>query len=373
MIRHIPQFRLKYVLAYYAAAIGLCLLGSSLAYLGPISSDAWQCWSGKNAWIRDGMRAVVASMLCILALAQMHVVGGTRQSAKRDLRALRPSCGSEFALFLIPIAVPLFSVWFLGSNFKDGLSSHPPCASVTIQNEFRQIWLPYVPYLFYMYGLWLLIVFPVLLFFFYWVRIDVGRRHTVISQFSEGLPSQPPKEADLTSQAFEKLLVAFQSYVIWLKEVAERYLFLIIIVALGLLYEQLTPSRFTVTEESINWAKTALWLLLGPALVCFVILVALGYQRTANRLQFALGELANRLACRGNASDLFDRIVEARSSLIWERSSAEFVLGVAKSATVAMPLIIALGGYVLQKLSGGEWIEIFIPKSLIKLIQGFYS
>ena len=36
----------------------------------------------------------------------------------------------------------------------------PQCRDVKIVDELRQIWLPYIPYAFYMYGLWFGVVWP---------------------------------------------------------------------------------------------------------------------------------------------------------------------------------------------------------------------
>ena len=140
-----------------------------------------------------------------------------------------------------------------------------------------------------------------------------------------------------------------------------------------MLYEQLTTSRLTVTSAFLDIAKVLLWLLLGPALVSFAVLVALGYQRTSRRLLHALGDIAAALAERKETQGLFDRVVATRNSLIWERSSTEFVVSVVKSAGIAMPLVIALGGYVIDALSQGKWLSIFLPDAVVKVIKGLYG
>jgi hypothetical protein len=72
-------------------------------------------------------------------------------------------------------------------------------------------------------------------------------------------------------------------------------------------------------------------------------------------------------------SAFFDRVVSTRNSLIWERGSTEFVVSVVKSAGIAMPMAIALGGYVLDALSEGKWLSIFLPESVLAFIRSLYG
>ncbi|WP_371882998.1 hypothetical protein [Caballeronia sp. S22] len=229
-----------------------------------------------------------------------------------------------------------------------------------------------MPYVLYVVGLWILIVFPVLIVLVRLIRKDVSRRREVLFQLNGSFPTFAPEDNELDSGCFEQIVVAFQSYVGWLKEVAERYISLIILVSLGLLYEQLTSSKLTTTTQSLDWAKVALWFLLGPSLIALVMIVALGYQGTARRVQSVYGRFAAGLIFPGNSA-LFDRVTKERSSLIWERGPTDFVLNVLKSATVAVPLFIALVAYVLPTITGGNWVEIFLPNSFIDMIRHLYS
>lgn len=284
-----------------------------------------------------------------------------------------PQDHSEYALLALVLVVPAMVLPTLIQSFVDGLPEIETCRRMDITNYWRDILVPYLPYLLYIYGLWIGLVFPVLLVLTRWIRHDNLIGSQLIKQLHETLPPDPPCEHDLTPEVFERLLVAYQSYVVWLKEVAERYLFIIVVVSLGLLYEQLTTSRFTATSAALDIAKILLWLLLGPALISFVVLVALGYQRTSRRLQHALGVLAAALAGRKEPQGLFDRVVATRNSLIWERGSTEFVVSVVKSAGVAMPLVIALSGYVIDALSRGKWLSIFLPDAVVKVIKSLYG
>jgi hypothetical protein len=157
-----------------------------------------------------------------------------------------------------------------------------------------------------------------------------------------------------------------------LRRIAERYLSVLIVVILALLYEQLTPSHETATGDAVEWGKIVLWLLLGPTLPLFVIYVAFGYQGLARKLESGLRTLAEALARNRNNADLLAKVMAARAELMWKQSPTEFVLTVVKSANIAMPLLVAVSGYVLHTLSGGEWIDVFVPREVVSLFHRFY-
>ena len=148
---------------------------------------------------------------------------------------------------------------------------------------------------------------------------------------------------------------------------------MLIVVILALLYEQLTPSHKTVTTEAVEWGKIMLWLLLGPVLPLFIIYVAFGYQGLARKLESGLDLLAEALARNRSEVDLLDKVIKARAELMWKQSPTEFVLTVVKSANIAMPLLIAVSGYVLHTLSGGQWIDVFVPREVVSLLQRLYQ
>jgi len=59
---------------------------------------------------------------------------------------------------------------------------------------------------------------------------------------------------------------------------------------------------------------------------------------------------------------------------MWEESPAAFVLSVVKSATISIPLLLAVTAYVVHTLSGPEgWLGIFVPRAVIDFVRRVFS
>jgi hypothetical protein len=365
-----PHLHPRTVIFYYAAVLVACALGTVLAYVGPLSSEAWQCWSGSGAWKRDVLRALVASFLCYFGLVQMGVIAGVSPKAK-DVRRLFPDERWEWGIFLGLVALLLVVLFKTGTTFLRDL---PPHCKPDVGDEFQQIWKPYIPYLVYATGLWFGIIWPVFLCLLRCIGRDIEWYRDATDGLDKSLPQEKTSVRELTAEAFDKLIVAFQDCVGGLKGMSERYLSILLIVVLALLYEQLTPSHETVTRQAVEWGKIALWLLLGPSLLIFLIFVASGYQEFARKVESGLHIFSDALTrSHKHESGLLARVFETRAKLMWDQSSTSFVVSVIKSASIAMPLIIAIGGYAVETLSGGEWIDMFLPKVIREGVVSVYS
>ncbi len=86
--RNLPTLTWRAALLYYLVVVGICAAGTFLAY-GPLTSDAWLCWSGPSAWIRDTLRALVFAALTIFALSALGVISQERQG-RHGIRHLFP-------------------------------------------------------------------------------------------------------------------------------------------------------------------------------------------------------------------------------------------------------------------------------------------
>jgi len=370
------RIKLKWLAVYIAGTVLTSGVGSYLAYQSPLTSSYWTCWAGSHAWKRDMIRASTYGILVFFSLVQLNISPRTRT---RYIWPFTPQRRIEYLLFGLMLVTPILVLPILIDSFIDGIPSHKSCDTFPLvtrnsPNYSRDILLPYLPYFVYIYSIGLGLIFPVLLLLVRCIRLDFARSKELIARLYVEIPQESPTDNQLTSQAFERLIVLYQSYVLWLTDVAERYIFLIIMISIGLLFEQFTPDHLTVTSASLDIGKFLLWLILGPSLITFVLLVAFGYQRTARQMQVGLGLIAQVLAENQQPAGLFDRIISTRNSLIWERSAAEFVVSVMKSAGVCMPLVIVLGGYIIDSLSKGDnWISVIIPSVLVNLIKSFYE
>jgi hypothetical protein len=286
-------------------------------------------------------------------------------------------------IILIVLALLLLGLNFviLPHSFRVGLaermavlSQKPGCTNLSqvVPDDFHQILRPYFPYLLHVLGLWGGIVVPIFLLLVRSVSADWDQweeNRTKLERFV--LKAQQPEIKDRII-VFDGLLVSLQDYVVALKGVAEQYVPILLGVSLILLYEQITPSSETVTPAAIEFGKLAVWLLLGPALLTCIVIVALGYQKAAHEAESGLSALVRAHPESVEDDEVLKRVAEARSKLIWDQSPAAFILSVAKSATVSIPLLLAVIAYVLHVHSEG-WFRIFVPQALVDFVQNLYK
>lgn len=381
------------ILAWYIAVLMVGSSGTFLAYeKDSLSSDAWRCWaaSGPHAWERDAARLLVAAILSVFMLWNMDTPAAIRKDRREHFLFQHPY-RYELVTFVVFIGLLLFfHLYLLPSSFRNDLPARAAfniklnptnryCANITNKvaaDDFGQILKPYIPYMLYATGLWMGVVTPVFLVLVRRIHEDwkqwTVRRAALDACLSPVLAyRETPSEA---AGAFERLHVAFQDYVIGLKELAERYFPVLLAVSLALLYEQLTTSKETVTTAAVEYGKVALWLLLGPTLLICITMVAVGYQNAARKTESGFRALAAFSSRHHTSPELLDRLSTTRARLMWEESPAAFVLSVVKSATISIPLLLAVTAYVVHTLSGPEgWLGIFVPRAVIDFVRRVFS
>src|ERR1700733_1859334 len=419
------------LLRWFLAWLAVASAGTYLAYrFCPLSSDAWRCWAGPRAWIRDVLRVLIAGALAVFCLWNLRVsIPKTSRRGRHswifplksfewgivaivlffllvvNFRWLPRSLESDWDLRAIsqPVikqrnpdtlgkvsdktsptgsgaAVEETKDKFFVNNYtqydcKDSIPCDPRVIEKAIKDDrFRQIFRPYFPYLGYTSGLWIGIAFPVLLFLIRgaledraasaerWSRLD---RAAAAAESSTPLPD---------IHTFEELFVSFQNHVAGLKAISERYVPVLLAISITLIYEQLTPSHETATPQAVDSAKIALWAILGPAAAFCISMAAVGYQRASRMTSHALQALSETLAKHSGSDGLSDKVRDSRDKILWDQSPLGFVLSVSKSATISIPLLLAIIGYVLTSLGGpGGWIGIFVPERVIHFIKQLYS
>ncbi len=162
-----------------------------------------------------------------------------------------------------------------------------------------------------------------------------------------------------------------------LKEIAERYVPILLAISLGLLYEQLTPSYRSVTTTAVEFGKVSLWLLLVPALLICVTVVAFGYQSAVARAEAGMQSIVEASGSGVERDKLLEKVVAARSDLLLETESRGVYLDrgqKVKSGSISIPLLVALTAYVLKSLQvGDKWVEIFIPSGVVNFFKNLYN
>jgi hypothetical protein len=372
---------------WYLLAILLASAGTILAYKGPLSSNAWQCWSGPDAWKRDVARLLVVTALSAFMLWNMNAPGLGLWRQQNDNRFFFVRGHEWIILGVASLMLLLGSLVFLPNNFRhqlafraqsgfqDAPASCKQIAAVVAANEFAQIRKPYFPYLFYSLGLWLGIVFPVFLALLRRLGTDWQqwrKRRLQLDRFNLA----GSLDAVDKPRFFDELLVAFQDYIVGLKEIAEHYVPLALTVSIGLFYDQLTPSHQTVTEAALEYSKIVIWLILGSVLPVCATIVAIGYQNAVYKVDLALHNLAEFLAKSCDNSKLFDEVVRTRSKLMWEQSPLTFVFSVIKSASVSLPLLLAVLIVIrsVRSVQGRDgWLELVLPKAFVAIAKAVFK
>jgi ABC-type multidrug transport system fused ATPase/permease subunit len=349
--------------------ICLCGVGTFLAYQGPLSSAAWQGWDGADAWKRDLMRAIVSALLSLFVLWSMDVAPEKGRGSRISGEPIIFNRYEKRLFLAIFLMLLLMIFYILPAAFISGLDAR----GTNVPRTFDQIMKPYFPYFLYAAGLWIGIITPVFLFLIRAAARDWAWWKEARARLYGILSRQVSSAAELTAASFQELTVSFQNYVIGLKNIAERYLPVLLAMSLGLMHEQLTTVHESATPESVEAAKVASWLFLGPALIIFITLVALGYQSAVKKAEAGFSPYIEILVKSPDKFDILSAMLVLRANFIWEQSPLSFVISAIKSASVSIPLLLALTIYVLQNLIKGEAVPlIFIPRQVLEFLKGFY-
>jgi len=353
------------LILWYVGALVACFLGAYLAY-GPMGSDVWRGWSGLPIpWLVEVFRSLGCTVLALFTIWNLRQAPSLSSEPLDDAFPAHSHRYEWILLGIFAAAILAFDLFLLPASMTLGL----PGRNLTGTHE--EVYGPYRPYLLYLFGLWLGIVYPALANLIrrlgrdwrWW--FDARRQLHAQAEASRG---QEP-----AAEAIEALLGQFQEYASGLRVAAIHYVPVVLAVALALICEQRTGVGNTSTDLALNTAKVLLWLLLGPALVALVGLVAVGYQSAQERVEATLRSIAFRL--QGNApAALLEKVRSARAEMMWDRSPGGFVLSVAKSASVSIPLALAVTAYAFKTLAGGgAWWELLFPQPLMDLIGRLYG
>jgi hypothetical protein len=366
--QHLPgpsdELHWRVVVWWLAGTVTVATLGAYLAY-GPLSSAAWQCWSGQTAWKRDSLRVLLSAILALLLLRNMGVISLEARRSVFKLKRL------EVIVLLLVFAVLIAAeLTALSDSFVANLPSRG-CTLPTAAEKYRQIYFPYLPYTLYMVALWIGIVFPVLLFLVRSVQADLlwSRNNWMVLQDSIAQARAP--ESNALARTYRELVLRFEDYVLGLKAIAQRYIPVIFAVSIILFYEQLTPSSRTVTQAAVEGGKVGLWILLGPTLVVCLVLVVYRYQLASEATVLGLSAVAANPAADDS---LFDSALERRSNLSWERGAFQFVLSLFQSATFTIAFLVAVSSYALSSVvQGEELMYLLVPKAVIEFLKRLFS
>ena len=386
------QLGWRTVSLWHIVVILVCAGGTVLAYNGPFTSEAWQSWAGQGAWKRDVLRAVLAAITAIYILWQIDVVT-SKQASLKDCALFVPEKLHEWIFFSI---VTGFLLWLMlyhlptsferelldKTNFsengkffnnKDLLNIHKRMLSGEMFDRFKMLWMPYLPYAFYVFGFWHGIVWPVFVSLTRSIRRNWKWWQDASKALDQSLTHLGMSKTNASPEAYEKLLITFQKNEVGLLESAQRYITVLLSIALLLLAEQLTTIHETLTPEAVEYGKLVLWLILGPAFVTFLVIVVAGYHNTVHKLRNGLSMFVEELSKRDYQSELLEKAMGTIDDITWRRSPVAFVFSVVKSANIMIFLMLTIVGYVMHMSSGGKWIDVFLPSKVVDFVQWIFK
>ncbi len=321
-----------------------------------LRSPAWLIWSIRDAWIVDIVRLLTAAALSLFALWNLRVFPSERV-APQERRVVLGRIQRAEKLTVIGLLVILTAAVFLplARSFIDGL----PSKGYKGPFDFRAIYLPYFPYLLYVFAIWVGLVLPLLVALVRTLRADWARWESVREKLQAAFALTPgdhvTSKDELNAAEF-----AMQNYTVRLKAVAERYVPLLLAVALALLAEQRTALHGSTTGVATEFGKAFLWLLLAPSLFACIAVVAFGYQNALLRVERSLRSQVERAIAAKDS--IAETLLGKRTELIWERSTAGFLFSILKSGGISIPLAIGLLGLILKSLTTGvNWFEVLVP------------
>jgi len=367
----------KSLLLWYLIVLLVSILGTYLAYNEPFGSEAWQTWSqaGKNAWIKDSIRGTAITLVSLFILWNLNVFAAWRSEPKSCYPIFRLAFYEKVIIIAFLTLLLILQFSYVRLDFIHSLSSkgYPSIIDQPEMYSFDKITLPYLPYSLYSIGLYIGIMLPALLCLIRRISFDKN----ILSQAKKDLENLSQIDANsvesFTIIRFKQYELAFQNYVILLKNFSERYLPLILSTAIFLIIEQITSSKDSATQAAIEITKILTWLLIGPTLLIFLISVAIGYQITVNGAQQKLRSFIDLIKMSPGKSEMLGEISNFREKLIWSYSPLSFIVSAVKSASIAIPLLLTLTIYVMQTIMAeSNWLYIVFPKAIAQFFKSLY-
>lgn len=309
------------------------------------------------------LRAAITGLIALYTLWNMDALPSKWSARTRNLAPLAQPWYEWAILAMCMLAVIGYTFFLSPQAFQQELK----VLNILTEPRFDEITKPYFPYFFYNLGYWIGIVFPVFLLFLRSVAEDyLAFKHARDPHEHAFMHVRNAHEAQA---AFEEYNSAFEKYFLFLKDVGERYISLLLAIVIVLAIQQLTFLSTSVLRQANEVAKAVIWAMLAPGLLIAGVTVMILFESAARRARCGLEALADRLTQITGARELLDKVLAARSELVWKRSPAAFLFSMTKTGGVAVPLLLAIIGYFARKLVGYTWPDLLLPKA----VDSFFS
>jgi len=351
------------VLLWFLLVLVVSTLGTYFSYHGVFSSEASRQWAKHqraNPITMDVSRVLLSAGAALLIVWNLGVFNARRTSEEPDLLCIalrryeRWIFGIVTTLLLASAFVfqPLYG--FKKEVIDLGLPSQP---------AFDQLVKPYFPYTLYMLGLWVGIVLPVFLVFIRSLVSDVdrGKRSREVLGTNRG-------DVNVTQLVFQQFVADFEDYFIFLKEAAERYLSVFLLLIIVLWVEQITPLESSATHFASEIVKTILWVFWIPAMLLSVYLLVKVYDDARSPVMSVLSAFAKNLRNEPDKHELFTRVIDKRIELS-DRGGATFLKTVVINGRVSVYLLITVASPVIRLFLSQGGAKAIFPDWLINLFQ----
>src|SRR5262249_4882069 len=162
----------------------------------------------------------------------------------------------------------------------------------------------------YMAGLWLGVVLPVFLLLVRSIVLDRAEWSRWQAVFAADR-----SDFDITPPAFQGYVADLENYILFIKDVVERYFPVFLAVITLLVLEQFSALASSSTPLAADMAKTLLWLVWMPAAGLSVYILAKAYEDALAVAKSDLGAFIERLRGHADRHELLDRVIEKRGEL----------------------------------------------------------
>ena len=358
------------VVVWFSAILVVSTLGTYLSYHGPLSSETMRAWGNRqpmNPVNMDVLRLVLGFLAALYILWGMGVFSSKREGRERLLLSLPLRRYEWWACVLGTGLLLVFALVFQPLyGFRQDL------VRLRIEvpaNTFQQITRPYLAYVVYMGGLWLGVVLPVFLLLVRSISLDRAewrRWQTVVAA--------DRRDFDITPPTFQGYVADLENYILFIKDVVERYFPVFLAVITLLVLEQFSALASSSTPMAADVAKTLLWLVWMPAAGLSVYILAKAYEDALAVAKSDLGAFIERLRSYPDRHELLDRVIEKRGELDRKRGPVTFLFSVFTGGRV---MVYALGTvivFLIKSLSTRyeDLARAFFPGWLVEFISNFF-
>lgn len=359
------------------------LLGTFLAYNGPVSSAAWRYWGSNDAWLKDSVRLLLFFLTAYVIVYVFNISGKASSAPQSPVKGLVNLYLYEWGVVILAIAAVLasnliVSPFLFKQELLDAIAASPETEQLSsikasIENQFfTSIYKPYLAYVFYSLGFWIGICLTVTLAILRdlipdWFELKQTRREIINVCISS-------EDFKLQEEKLVLIQVHLAIFNAQLRDISEKYIPICFVVIIGLLVESRTAFSESLTSGTLELIKTIAFLFIVLAIIATFFLV-IEHQRMIKVIDQYLDKSLKWWLSRGDLAgdiDLVEPYSSMRQDLALSQNSLDFFLSTVKSASFLIPLLMAVLFYLIDSIAAEDW-TFLIPEPLLDMLQTLYG